>query len=50
MANKETAAKEYIQDVTCKNGYVLGGTGLISDNTVKKIFRIDGEKVITFIE
>lgn len=50
MANKETAAKEYIQNVTCKNGYVLGGTGLISDDTVKKIFRIDGEKIIMSID
>lgn len=36
--NKESAAKEYVQRYHITNGMILGGTGLISDQTVASIF------------
>ena len=36
--NKPTAAVNYATGLGIKSGYVLGGTGLISDKIVKKIF------------
>ena len=36
--NKEAAAQEYVQRYEITNGIVLGGTGLIADKTVEKIF------------
>ena len=36
--NKEAAAQEYVQRYEITNGIVLGGTGLVSDKAVEKIF------------
>ena len=40
---KESAAVNYVKSVGIQNGYVLGGTGLISDNTTRKIFGLSSD-------
>ena len=39
--NKQTRAKNYIQNNSIKNGAVLGGSSLIDDDTVMDIFTVN---------
>lgn len=46
MTGKEAAATAYIKAYDIQHGYVLGGTGLISDGAARKIFSLDSNYVI----
>ena len=43
---KETVSNSYIKGAKIENGYVLGGTAAITDETAKAVFGLDGNAVI----
>ena len=47
MTKYETQAAGYVQGKGIENGMVLGGTGLISDDSVRKIFKMSPNRTIT---
>lgn len=45
-SNKPSSAVNYVTSLGIKSGYVLGGSGLISDSVVKKVFSMAADDTI----